>query len=57
MMMMMIATAAVTGGQVTVQGVGSDSVQGDAGFFKLMESMGCEVSQTAQSTTVKVHSR
>ena len=35
------AAAAVTGGRVTVQGIGADSLQGDLGFLKVLEQMGC----------------
>eukprot|EP00668_Euglena_longa_P033180 GGOE01042710.1.p1 GENE.GGOE01042710.1~~GGOE01042710.1.p1 ORF type:complete len:1501 (+),score=423.57 GGOE01042710.1:568-4503(+) len=45
--------AAITGGRVTVQNVGSDSMQGDARFCWLLEKMGCSVEQTATSTTVQ----
>jgi len=47
-----LAIAAITGGSVTVQGIGSGSLQGDAQFYKLLEKMGCTVSQNADSTTV-----
>ncbi len=47
-----LALAAITGGKVTVENVGSISVQGDAQFYTVMEKMGCTVSQTETSTTV-----
>eukprot|EP01063_Lacrimia_lanifica_P012514 TRINITY_DN19177_c0_g1_i1.p1 TRINITY_DN19177_c0_g1~~TRINITY_DN19177_c0_g1_i1.p1 ORF type:complete len:1486 (+),score=579.95 TRINITY_DN19177_c0_g1_i1:68-4525(+) len=49
-----LAIAAVNGAgtTVTVQGMGSASVQGDANFAKLLEQMGCSVLQTESSTTV-----
>lgn len=47
-----LAAAAVTGGRVTVEHLGSDSVQGDAGFADVLARMGCEVAQTATTTTV-----
>lgn len=47
-----LAMAAVTGGDVTVRGVGSSSLQGDASFCHALERMGCEVHQTATSTRV-----
>ena len=47
-----LAMAAITQGEVTVHGVGSSSLQGDAGFCRLLEKMGCRVSQTENSTTV-----
>jgi pentafunctional AROM polypeptide len=48
-----LAMAAITGGEVTVEGITSKSLQGDAQFCKLLERMGCEVIQTQESTTVK----
>ena len=33
--------------------VGSESMQGDAGFCRLLEKMGCEVEQTVEYTQVK----
>ena len=37
------AAAAVTGGTVRVEGLGSTSIQGDMGFVDLLEEMGCTV--------------
>ena len=37
------AAAAVTGGQVTVEGLGLDSLQGDVAFTNCLAQMGCEV--------------
>lgn len=37
------ALAAVTGGRVRIEGLGSGSGQGDTRFFDLLESMGCRV--------------
>ena len=48
-----LAIAAVTGNEVTVEGVGSESLQGDASFCRALEKMGCEVKQTKMSTTVR----
>ncbi len=45
--------AAVTGGTVTVEGLGSSSTQGDVAFVDLLARMGAEVVQTATSTTVR----
>lgn len=45
--------AAVTGGTVTVEGLGSSSTQGDVGFVDLLARMGAEVTRTATSTTVR----
>ncbi len=41
-----LAAAAITGGKVRVEGIGSDSVQGDANFADLLEKMGCKVVKT-----------
>ncbi len=46
------ALAAITGGTVTVEGLGSASVQGDMGFLDVLEHMGCQVERTADETTV-----
>ncbi|MGL4463971.1 MAG: 3-phosphoshikimate 1-carboxyvinyltransferase [Planctomycetia bacterium] len=46
------AAAAVTGGRVTVPGLGAGSLQGDLGFVQVLEAMGCRVVQTATATTV-----
>lgn len=47
-----LAVAAVAGGRVTVEGLGSASRQGDARFADLLAEMGCAVSRTADATTV-----
>lgn len=46
------ALAALTGGRVTVEGLGTASLQGDLAFVELLARMGAEVRQTATSTTV-----
>ncbi|MSQ28682.1 MAG: 3-phosphoshikimate 1-carboxyvinyltransferase [Dehalococcoidia bacterium] len=46
------AAAAVTGGRVRVDHLGSGSAQGDLGFVRALEQMGCTVSQTAGYTEV-----
>ena len=46
------AAAAVTGGRVTVPGLGSRSLQGDLGFVRILERMGCRVRQTETETEV-----
>ena len=46
------AAAAVTGGGVTVEGLGSDSVQGDMAFLDVLTAMGCGVTRDAARTTV-----
>ena len=47
------AAAAITGGEVTVEGLHQDASQGDVGFVKVLEKMGCEVSFASSSITVK----
>lgn len=47
-----LALAAVTGGRITVNNVGSHSLQGDAQFCTLLKRMGCQVEQTESTTTV-----
>lgn len=47
-----LALGAISGGEVTVQGVGRVSLQGDAGFCRVLSAMGCTVSQTDSTTTV-----
>ncbi|WP_456786064.1 3-phosphoshikimate 1-carboxyvinyltransferase [Cellulomonas sp. P5_C5] len=46
------AAAAVLGRTVTVPGLGSDALQGDLAFVRVLEQMGAEVRQTGDSTTV-----
>ncbi|MGA1165527.1 MAG: 3-phosphoshikimate 1-carboxyvinyltransferase [bacterium] len=48
-----LAGAAITGGTVTVIGCGTDSLQGDAQFAKIMEMMGAEVQWEANHITVR----
>ena len=47
-----LAIAAITGGTVTCEAVGSASIQGDAGFAHLCQRMGCTVKQTKDQSTV-----
>ena len=47
-----LAGAAITGGTVTVIGCGTDSLQGDAQFAKIMGMMGAEVQWKANRITV-----
>jgi 3-phosphoshikimate 1-carboxyvinyltransferase len=44
--------AAVTGGEVTVEGLSAGSLQGDVAFVDCLERMGCEVCREAESITV-----
>lgn len=46
------AAAAVTGGQVTVEGLGRQSLQGDVAFCDCLARMGCDVQYGQQSITV-----
>lgn len=46
------AAAAMAGGSVTVEGLGSASLQGDLQFVRLLEQMGCDVRMDEQRTTV-----
>ncbi len=46
------AAAAVTNGRVTVPGLGSQSLQGDLGFVRVLEQMGCTVRMTDAQTEV-----
>jgi 3-phosphoshikimate 1-carboxyvinyltransferase len=38
-----LAAAAIVGGRVRIDGIGSSSIQGDAGFVEVLVDMGCEV--------------
>ncbi|HEX6989864.1 MAG TPA: 3-phosphoshikimate 1-carboxyvinyltransferase [Bacillota bacterium] len=47
-----LAAAALTGGRVTVPGIGRGSLQGDAAFVDILAAMGCRVEQGDDATTV-----
>lgn len=47
-----LAGAAISGGQVTVNGVGSESMQGDKRFAEVLEKMGARVVYRPDSITV-----
>jgi len=47
-----LSGAAITGGTVTVEGCGSESVQGDVGYANVMEQMGCHVKWSPHSVTL-----
>ncbi len=49
-----LAAPAVAGGRVTVEGLGTASVQGDARFVDVLEQMGCRVER--EPTRLTVHS-
>lgn len=44
--------AAITGGEITVEGLSRSSLQGDVAFCECLEHMGCEVRYGADSITV-----
>ncbi|MEM8946253.1 MAG: 3-phosphoshikimate 1-carboxyvinyltransferase [Planctomycetota bacterium] len=46
------AAAAVTGGEVTVEGLSRQSLQGDVGFVECLRQMGCDVTYSENSITV-----
>jgi 3-phosphoshikimate 1-carboxyvinyltransferase len=46
------AAAAITGGTVTVEGLGTSSLQGDIAFVDILEHMGCTVVRDRDATTV-----
>jgi len=46
------AAAAITGGEVTVEGLTDRSIQGDVAFCKCLEQMGCRLRHTPNSITV-----
>jgi 3-phosphoshikimate 1-carboxyvinyltransferase len=50
-----LAMAAVCGGAVTVPGLSADSLQGDVGFARILEQMGCDVDWGPDSVTVRRH--
>lgn len=47
-----LGAAAITGGRVTVAGLGTTSLQGDVRFADVLEAMGAQVDRTAHSITV-----
>jgi len=47
-----LAASAIAGGQVTVEGLGTDSIQGDAAFVDVLERMGCRTERGATRLTV-----
>ncbi|MEM9251642.1 MAG: 3-phosphoshikimate 1-carboxyvinyltransferase [Planctomycetota bacterium] len=48
----MAAAAAVPGSRIAIDGLGNDSVQGEAAFADALEQMGAIVTKTADATTV-----
>ena len=47
-----LAAAAITGTKVVIPHIGAGSAQGDVGFAKVLEKMGCELAITADSITL-----
>lgn len=47
-----LAVAAITGGKVTVPGLGADALQGDAAFADVLAAMGCRVERGGGRVTV-----
>lgn len=48
----MFAAACITGGEVTIEGLGASTIQGDFGFINILEKMGAEIIREPDSTTV-----
>ncbi|HEV2127616.1 MAG TPA: 3-phosphoshikimate 1-carboxyvinyltransferase, partial [Thermomicrobiales bacterium] len=46
------AIAAITGGTITIEGLGPSALQGDLEFVRVLEAMGCTVEMTATATIV-----
>jgi 3-phosphoshikimate 1-carboxyvinyltransferase len=46
------AAAAICSGHVLVEGLGSDSLQGDLGLVQVLEQMGCRLQQEANATEI-----
>jgi len=46
------ALAALTGGTITVEGLGTERLQGDLAFVDILEHMGCNVQRQARQITV-----
>jgi 3-phosphoshikimate 1-carboxyvinyltransferase len=47
-----LAAPAVAGGRVTVEGLGTESIQGDARFVDVLECMGCRIDRRPDRLTV-----
>jgi len=47
------AAAAITGGRITVEGLSSQSIQGDVAFCDVLEQMGCRVERGDHAITVE----
>jgi 3-phosphoshikimate 1-carboxyvinyltransferase len=51
-----LAAAAITQGEVTLTGLNSKSVQGDAGFLNVLERMGCKIERSSKKVFIKGNS-
>ena len=47
-----LAAAAIAGGEVLVEGMRLDSLQGDTGFVDILRAMGCEIAQEASGVRI-----
>ncbi|HSJ85050.1 MAG TPA: 3-phosphoshikimate 1-carboxyvinyltransferase [Acidimicrobiia bacterium] len=52
-----MVAAAITGGRVTIDGLGSRSMQPDMAVARVLETMGCAVEQSEASTTIDARGR
>jgi 3-phosphoshikimate 1-carboxyvinyltransferase len=48
-----LAAAAITQGEMTLFGLKSDSLQGDAGFLDVLEQMGCTIERSPEKIFIK----
>jgi 3-phosphoshikimate 1-carboxyvinyltransferase len=48
-----LGAAAITGSKVSVPGIGSGSKQGDVGFARIMEAMGCRLTMDAERIEIE----
>jgi hypothetical protein len=46
----MLAAAAIAGGSVRIEGIGKESIQGDARFADVLAAMGCRVKKDTEAT-------
>jgi 3-phosphoshikimate 1-carboxyvinyltransferase len=52
-----MVAAAISGGRVTIDGLGSRSIQPDMGVAGVLATMGCDLEQTDTATTVDARGR
>ncbi len=48
-----LAMGAILGGEVRLEGIGSESLQGDSGFAAVLQQMGCEVEYEPQAVVLR----